>query len=94
MSDIALRRINAFAWTYRIFFALALLLLAIGLFADHPTLVWLGILTAILTLLFISIGWLFVYPTGRFLDKDWISMSFVDKGFATSLERWYGGSPR
>src|SRR4029453_4909388 len=42
--------------------------------------------------LFIAFGWLFVYPTGRFLDQDWISLSFVDERFATALDRWYGGS--
>jgi hypothetical protein len=92
MSDLALRRVRAFRWTYIIFFVLAVLLLGIGSFADHPTLVWIGIITALLTLLFIAFGWLFVYPTGRFLDQDWISLSFVDGRFSTALDRWYGKS--
>jgi hypothetical protein len=92
MSDIALRRVRAFRWTYILFFALALLLLGIGLFAEHPTVAWIGIVTALLTLLFIAFGWLFVYPTARFLDQDWISLSFVDQRFATALDRWYGKS--
>jgi hypothetical protein len=90
MSDLALRRVRAFRWTYIIFFALAGLLLGIRVFAEHPTVAWIGILTALLTLLFIAFGWLFVYPTGRFLDQDWISLSFVDMRFATALDRWYG----
>jgi hypothetical protein len=90
MSDLALRRVRAFRWTYIIFFAPAVLLLGIGAFAEHPTVTWIGILTALLTLLFIAFGWLFVYPTGRFLNQDWISLSFVDKRFATALDGWYG----
>jgi hypothetical protein len=92
MSDLALRRVRAFTLTYAIFFTLAVVVFLIGAFGEHPTLVWLGIITALLTLVFISIGWLFVYPTGRFLDQDWISLSFVDKRFATELDRWYGES--
>lgn len=92
MSDLALRRLRAYTRTYLIFLALALLLFGIGLFGEHPTLVWLGIITALLTLLFITIGWLLVYPTGHFLDDDWISLSFVDERFATALDRWYGES--
>jgi hypothetical protein len=94
MSDLALRRANAYRWTYRIFFTLALVLLAIGLFAEHPTLAWLGIITALVTLVFVTGGWLFVYPTGRFLDEKWISMTFVDKRFADALDQWYGEVPR
>ena len=90
MSALALRRVRAFTLTYAILFTLAVVLFLIGAFGEHPTLVWLGIITALLTLLFISIGWLFVYPTGYFLDDDWISLSFVDKRFATELDRWYG----
>ena len=90
MSDLALRRVRAFRWTYITFLVLALLLLGIGVFAEHPTFAWVGISTALLTLLFIAFGWLFVYPTGQILDQDWISLSFVDKGFATALDRWYG----
>jgi len=92
MSDLALRRLRAFTRIYLIFFALAAVLLGIGLFAEHPTVAWIGFLTALLTLLFIAFGWLFVYPTGRFLDQDRISLSFVDKRFATALDRWYGES--
>jgi hypothetical protein len=92
MSALALRRVRAFTLTYAIFFTLAVVLFLIGAFGEHPTLVWLGIITALLTLLFISIGWLFVYSTGHFLDDDWISLSFVDKRFATELDRWYGES--
>jgi hypothetical protein len=92
MSGLALRRVRAFTATYAILFTLAVVLFFIGLFGDHPTLIWLGVISALLTLLFISIGWLFVYPTGRFLDQDWISLSFVDKRFATAMDRWYGES--
>ena len=92
MSDLALRRVRAFTLTYAILFTLALVLCLIGGFGEHPTLVWLGLLTALLALLFIAFAWLFVYPTGRFLDQDWISLSFVDKRFATALDRWYGES--
>lgn len=92
MSGLALRRVRVFTGTYGVLFTLAVVLFFIGLFGEHPTLVWLGIITALLTLLFISIGWLFVYPTGRFLDQDSISLSFVDKRFATAMDRWYGES--
>jgi hypothetical protein len=92
MSDLALRRQRAFTSTYAIFVTLAVVLLAIGLVGEHPTVVWIGLLTALLTILFIAFGWLFVYPTGRFLDQDWISLSFVDERFATALDRWYLGS--
>jgi hypothetical protein len=90
MSDLALGRIRRYTRIYLILFALAFVLLMIGGVAEHPTLVWLGLITALATLLFISTAWLFVYPTGRFLDQNWISMSFVDKGFADALDRWYG----
>jgi hypothetical protein len=92
MSDLALRRLRAYTRTYLIFLAVAVLLLGIGLFGEHPTAVWLGVITVLLTLLFISIGWFFVYPTGRFLDQDWISLSLVDKRFASAMDRWYGES--
>jgi hypothetical protein len=92
MSDLALRRVRAYTLTYATLFTLAVVLFLIGAFGEHPTLAWLGLLTALLTLLFIAFGWLFVYPTARFLDEDWISLSFVDERFATSLDRWYGES--
>jgi hypothetical protein len=92
MSDLALRRLRAYTRTYLIFLAAAVLLLGIGLFGEHPTAVWLGVITVLLTLLFISIGWFFVYPTGRFLDQDWISLSLVDKRFASAMDRGYGES--
>jgi hypothetical protein len=92
MSDLALRRLRAYTRTYLILLGVAMLLFGIGLFGEHPTAVWLGVSTVLLTLLFISIGWFFVYPTGRFLDQHWISLSFVDKRFATAMDRWYGES--
>ena len=92
LSDLALRRVRAYTLTYAVLGTLALALVFIGLFGEHPSLVWTGIITLLVTLLFIAVGWLFVYPTGRFLDEDWISLSFVDERFATALNRWYSES--
>ena len=93
MSDLALRRIYAFKWTYRIFFVAAAFLLAIGwlLSEDHgPTFLLIGVITLGVTLAFWAVGGLFVFPTGRVGD-EFVTMSFVNKRFADEVDRWYGG---
>jgi hypothetical protein len=92
MSDLALRRIYAFKWTYRIFFVAAAFLLAIGwlLSEDHgPTCLLIGVITLGVTLAFWALGGLLVFPTGRVGD-EFVTMSFVDKRFADEVDRWYG----
>lgn len=90
MSDLALRRVRTYTTTYVVVFTVAVVLLGIGLFTEHPTVSWFGLLTAFLGLAVIIVGWFFVYPTGRFLDQNWISLSAVDERFATAVDRWYG----
>jgi hypothetical protein len=92
MSDLALRRIRAFTWTYRIFFVAAVLLLATGwlLSEGQPSIFLLiGVATLIVTIAFWSIGWFFVFPTGRVGD-EFVTISFVHKRFADEVARWYG----
>lgn len=88
MSDAALRRGRAFAWTTRGAFALGVLVFAIGLFTD-PTVVAVGIGVVIVALLVTLVGWPFVWPTGTVTD-EWVWMSFVHERFAAELDRWYG----
>jgi hypothetical protein len=91
MSDLALRRIYAFTWTYRIFFVAAVLLLAAGwlLSEDQGSIVLLiGVATLVVTIAFWSIGWFFVFPTGR-VEDEFVTMSFVHRRFADQVERWY-----
>src|SRR5436853_2277724 len=93
VSDLALRRIYAFKWTYRIFSVAAAFLLAIGWLlseAHGPTLLLIGVITLGVTLAFWAVGGLFVFPTGRVGD-EFVTMSFVNKRFADEVDRWYGG---
>jgi hypothetical protein len=94
MSDLALRRLRRFTAIYLLLLISALVLFGVGLFGEHPTFAWLGFIALLATILFISSAYLFVYPTGRFLDKDWVSLSFVDQRFADALDRWYGEVPK
>jgi len=94
MSGLALQRLRRFTAIYLVLLTSAFVLLGIGLFGEHPTFAWLGFIGLLATILFISSAYLFVYPTGRFLDKDWVSLSFVDQRFADALDRWYGQAPR
>ena len=90
MSEVAMRRTHAFTWTYRGFLVIGAAVLAVGLATDSTVLVLgVGILGA--AILFTCIGWLFVWPTGR-LSGEWVWLSFVDKRFASELDRWYGDS--
>jgi len=92
MSDIAIRRTQAFTWTYRIFFVAAVLLLAIGwLLAedDGATVALIGLSTLVVTIAFYAIGWVFVFPTGQVSD-EFVTLSFVHKRFAEAVDEWYG----
>ena len=90
MSEVALRRGRAFTWTYRGFFLFGALVLAFGWIIDMDVLaVGVGALAA--AIIFTSVGWLFVWPTGR-LDGDWVGLFHVHKRFARALDLWYGGS--
>ncbi len=91
MSDVALRRGRAFTWTNRGFFVLGGLVFAVGLFftTDHPAVLQVGLGILIVTLLIMLVCWPFVWPTGR-VTGDWVWLSFVNKGFAREIDRWYG----
>lgn len=89
MSSDALRRARWFRWSSWAFFALAGLLLIVGLVTGSAAFaVGLGVLLG--TLLYVVVGTPFFWPQGR-PSGDVVWLSFVHKRFAEELDRWYGG---
>ena len=92
MSDAALRRARVFMWASRGLVLFGVLVLAIGVATD-PTVMLAGLGTLVAALLFMLLGWPFVWPTGQ-VSGEWVWLSFVDKRFAKELDRWYGDPGR
>ncbi|MGE5225467.1 MAG: hypothetical protein ACM3OO_01180 [Planctomycetaceae bacterium] len=90
MSDAALRRGRTFDRAFAGLLVLAVVLVTVGLVADRPHLLMAGLVTLVGSLLFLVVGWSFVWPTGQ-PSGDWVWLTSVDEGFARALGRWYGG---
>jgi hypothetical protein len=92
MSDAALRRARTFNWICAGILVLAAILLVTG-FVGHPHLLMAGLVTLIGALVFLAVGWWFVYPSGQ-ISGEWVWLSSVDPRFAEALGRWYGAQGR
>lgn len=90
MSNRALRRADLYTWFYRGGFLLGAIELVTTLATSSSSLATAGLVTLILTLLFMAFGWPFVWPTGR-VSEGWVWLSFVHERFARELDRRYRG---
>lgn len=90
-SEAALRRGKTFNRVVWGFLLLAVLLIVLGAALGAllgPAVALAGLGTAIVGLLLLVIGWPFFWPNGR-VEGDWVHLSFVHRGFAQELERFY-----